>query len=107
MLFAILLVVSTLILSGLSIMDATQDSSAELRESTGAGFTMGTDGQLTDKILDKISLINGVDSIDNAHSESYAEYKSIDGKSLNIKTDEFVMEERKGFEHAGKLQSNI
>ena len=40
LLFVILLVVSTLVLSGLSIMDAAGDSSAELRESTGASFTV-------------------------------------------------------------------
>ena len=40
LLFVILLVVSTLVLSGLSIMDAAGDSSAELRESTGTSFTV-------------------------------------------------------------------
>ncbi|MGL6200411.1 MAG: ABC transporter permease [Lachnospiraceae bacterium] len=77
LLFVILLAVSTLVLSGLSIMDAASDSSAELRESTGASFTIkpnyetgtrsGTDSsylmtqeQINEGTVNEIMKIDGV-----------------------------------------------
>lgn len=98
LLFVILLVVSTLVLSGLSILDATGDSSAELRESTGTSFTMGRNlstatksnsgnsfvyqqEYITDEMIEKISKIDGIKGY-NAKIEGYLELQNADGDRL-------------------------
>ena len=95
LLFMILLIVSTLTLSGLSIMDAAGNSSAELRESTGTSFTMernlstatrSNSGNtfvyqqeyITDEMLEKISEIDGIKGY-NAKTEGYLELQNSDG----------------------------
>ncbi|MGL6200413.1 MAG: ABC transporter permease [Lachnospiraceae bacterium] len=87
LLFVILLVVSTLVLSGLSIMDAAGDSSAELRESTGASFTVQgkmdetaksqvgnntyeyKQSYLSDDMIQKIAAVDGIKDF---NSETYS-----------------------------------
>ncbi|MGL6200410.1 MAG: ABC transporter permease [Lachnospiraceae bacterium] len=98
LLFVILLVVSTLVLSGLSIMDAAGDSSTELRESTGASFTMernlstatkSNSGNtfvyqqeyITDEMIEKISEIDGIKGY-NAKKECIPDIQDINGKNL-------------------------
>lgn len=95
LLFVILLVVSTLVLSGLSIMDAAGDSSAELRESTGTSFTMernlstatrSNSGNnfvyqqeyIADEMIEKISDIDGIKGY-NAKIGGYLELQNLDG----------------------------
>lgn len=78
LLFAILLIVSTFVLSGLSVMDASEDTSTELRGTTGASFRMernlatgGSNNQgggmsfntqeyVTDKMMEDIAAIDGI-----------------------------------------------
>lgn len=106
----VLAIISILMLTCISIRSATKTAELNVRQSLGGKYMInakGTDGQLTNKVLNQISLINGVEKITNAHSESYAEYKASDGTPLEIKTDPSVVEKPDGFEHAGKLQSNM
>jgi len=110
LLFFVLLVISTLILTCFAIRSATDTAALNVRESLGGSFTLNakrTDGQLTGHVLDQIAAIPGVEKVDNARSESYAEYKSTDGMSLEVKTEGALMGAIDGFEHAGKLQSNV
>ena len=110
LIFFVLLIISTLVLTCLSIRSATNTAVLNVRESLGGSYTLnakGTDGQLTNSILDQIAQIDGVERIDNARSESYAEYKTSDGVSLEVKKDAAFDDMTKGFEHAGKLQSNL
>lgn len=98
LLFVILLLVSTLIVSGLSILEASEDSSAELRKSTGASFTMERDlssatrsssgntfiyqqEYITDEMLKEIAEIDGIKSY-NAKIEGYLNLKKLDGTDL-------------------------
>lgn len=110
LIFFVLLIISTLVLTCLSIRSATNTAVLNVRESLGGSYTLnakGTDGQLTNSILDQIAQIDGVERIDNAHSESYAEYKTADDVSLAVKKEAAFDDMTKGFEHAGKLQSNL
>ncbi|MGL6200412.1 MAG: ABC transporter permease [Lachnospiraceae bacterium] len=98
LLFVILLVVSTLVLSGLSIMDAAGDSSAELRESTGTSFTMERNlstatksnsgntfiylqERITDEMIKEISNIDGIKSY-NVKIEGRLGLQDLDGTNL-------------------------
>lgn len=106
----VILIISILLLTSITIHSATKTAQLNVRQSLGGKYIInakGTEGQLTNTILDKIALINGVEGITNAHSESYAEYKASDGTLLDTKTDPSIIEKPKGFEHAGKLQSNM
>lgn len=77
MIFSIILAVSTLVLSGLAILDAQEAKSTELRGTTGASFSVsrnlstggwssGTNGSystqeyLKDEMLEKIAQVNGI-----------------------------------------------
>lgn len=110
LLFLVLLIMSILILTCLSIRSATETAELNVRESLGGTYSIAakrTKGQITYDVLDKISKIKGVKKIENGHSESYAEYKSQDGNKLETKTTDSDIEDIKGFEHVGKLQSNM
>ncbi|MGL6200409.1 MAG: ABC transporter permease [Lachnospiraceae bacterium] len=110
LIFFVLLIISTLVLTCLSIRSATETAVLNVRQSLGGSYTLnakGTDGQLTDTILEQIAKIDGVERIDNARSESYAEYKTADGTPLEVKKDASFDDMTEGFEHAGKLQSNL
>lgn len=99
LLLFILFVVSTLTLSGLSIVDATTDSSNQLRESTGTGFTMKQNldtaskqtignttsynqEHITDDMIKKIVEIDGIKGY-NAKQLSVPSLQSADGKDLD------------------------
>jgi len=104
LLFVILLIVSTLTLSGLSIMDATKDTSAELRESTGTSFTMEQNMEtatrigegnsyllqqeyITDEMVSKISKIDGISGNDASYGGqkvARAELQDIKGHKLDL-----------------------
>lgn len=110
LIFFVLLIISTLVLTCLSIRSATNTAVLNVRQSLGGSYTLnakGTDGQLTNAILKQIALIDGVERVDNARSESYSEFKTTDGIGLEVKKDGAFDDMTKGFEHAGKLQSNL
>lgn len=99
LLLFILVVVSTLTLSGLSIINATTDSSEQLRESTGAGFTMEPNlssatketignttsykqEHITEEMINKISNIDGIKGY-NAKQLTVPSLQNAEGKDLD------------------------
>lgn len=108
-LFIIFLCVSTLILSGFTILDASEDTSKELRESTGSGFTLKQnlanaskkqlksgsymleqDG-ISEKMLRDIALIDGIKGY-NAKSNSIPDLQDDQkkGRSTIVFSDMFA-----------------
>ena len=99
LLFAILLLVATFVLSGLSVMEASENTSTELRGTTGASFTVernlatgsmnniggGTSiiqqEFLNDEMIDKILKIDGITAY-TAKNYGYYDLKDPIGQSL-------------------------
>ncbi len=108
LMFCILLVVSTLILTCLAIQSATDIAALNIRKSLMGSFTINakqTDAPLDDSVVTEILNTDGLTSNYNLRSYFYAEYRSTDGKALEITTDG-AMEVPAGYEHAGKIVSN-
>ena len=93
LMFFILLIVSTMILTCLSIRSATNTAALNIRKSLMGGFTINA----THTILK----IPGVKDY-NLRSYYLAEYRDISGNKLLINTDDSVPPS-KGQEHSGKL----
>ena len=101
LLFAILLLVATFVLSGLSVMEASENTSTELRGTTGASFTVernlatgsmnniggGTSiiqqEFLNDEMIDKILKIDGITAY-TAKNYGYYDLKDTSGQSLQM-----------------------
>ena len=67
LLFALLVFIVTLVLSGLAIADAQEEQSEELRGVTGASFTVNANNgytlqPVTDEMIEEIAAIDGVES---------------------------------------------
>lgn len=111
LLLIILTVISTLVLSGLSILNTTKDSSAKLRESTGSGFSITPNletatkkatkdansfdyeqEQINNDMLNKILKVNGVKGY-NSKYIAVPSIQALDGKNLEtvVYTDIFDM----------------
>lgn len=108
LMFCILLIVSTLILTCLSIQSATNTAALNIRKSLMGSFTINAkhiDTQLEDSVVAEVLNTNGMTSNYNLRSYYQAEYLGIDGQALKITTDGAV-EMPEGYEHAGKVVSN-
>lgn len=104
LMFFILLIVSTMILTCLSIRSATNTAALNIRKSLMGGFTINAthiDNFLDKNIVDTILKIPGVKDY-NLRSYYLAEYRDISGNKLLINTDDSVPPS-KGQEHSGKL----
>ncbi len=67
LIFCLLLSITTLVLSGLAIVDAQEEQSEELRGVTGASFTVTANNgytlnPVTDEMIDEIAAIDGIES---------------------------------------------
>ncbi len=106
--FFILLIVSTLILTCISIQTATNTTALNIRKSFAGSFTINaknTEGQLMDSVIEDILSIDGIVSQYNLRCYYYAEYKNLEGEILNV-TSEGAAEIIEGYENAGKVVSN-
>ena len=113
LLFAIFLVVGTLVVSGISIQSASEQAAANLRRSLGGGFFMKenhndqskferrevgggnyamvyTGESLTKEIADKVAAVPGVSGY-NAENIGPANLKTLDGDYLKLKSIEGSM----------------
>lgn len=109
LLFFILLVMAVLILLCLSIGSAVDTARLNVRESLGGGYSIDAQyakTKITDQVLNAISGIDGVKGVDNAYSASYAQFQSPRGSNLKIRQNEDI-ENPPGFEHVGRIQSNL
>lgn len=109
LMFLLLLVMGTMILTCFSIQTAMQDAALNVRQSLKGSFTVdakATCGQLTSTVVDEILKTPGVKPSYNARSNGYAEFRSEDGNPLKVLT-EGAFQVVEGFEHAGKLQANV
>ncbi len=105
LMFLLLLVMGTLILTCLSIQTATNTAALNVRESLMGSFTVdakSAQGQLTQNVVDEILKIPGVKESYNGRSSNYAEFLSQDGENLEVLT-EGAFQVVEGFEHAGRL----
>lgn len=108
LMFLILLVISTLILTCLAVQSATRTAALNIRKSLMGGFTvnaMHTGTLLDDSAVSHILETSGMNARYNLRSYFYAEYRGKDGKKLKLKT-EGAANITKGFEHVGKIAAN-
>ena len=108
LMFCILLIVSTLILTCLSIQSATNTAALNIRKSLMGSFTINAkhfDTQLEDYIVSEIINTDGITSNYNLRSYYHAEYRGMDGQALKTISDG-AAEVPEGYEHAGKIVSN-
>jgi len=108
LMFCILLIISTLILTCLSIQAATDTAALNIRKSLMGSFTINAkhiDMQLGDNVVSEILNTNGITPNYNLRSYYHAEYRSLDGQTLEITTDG-AAEVPEGYEYAGKIVSN-
>lgn len=107
-LFLLLLVMTTLMLTCLSIQSATDIVNANIKKALLGFFTINAkqlDGGITEESLEKIISVNGLSGRYTLRSYTYASYYSADGKSLEIKS-EGASEIPEGYEHAGRIVAN-
>lgn len=112
LMFFILLIISTLILTCLSIRSATDTAALNIRKSLMGGFTINAthiDDFLNKNIVDNILKIPGITDY-NLRSYYLAEYRDTRGNKLLINTEDSVPPSP-GKEHSGKIiatsQSNL
>ncbi|WP_058304363.1 ABC transporter permease [Gorillibacterium timonense] len=108
LIFSILLIVSTLLLTCLAIRTATSVTALNIRKSLMGSFTINAkqlDMQLEDSVVTEILNIDGLTTHYNLRSYFRADYRSLDGQALEITTDG-ALDVPKGYEHAGKIISN-
>ena len=108
LLFALLLIMATLILTCTSIQVATDTAALNVRQSLKGGFTINakaTDGQLTEGVVQQILSKDGVKPDYNARANAYGEYRSDKGTPLTVRT-QGAFQVVAGFEHAGKLMAD-
>lgn len=108
LMFFILLISSTLILTCLAIQSATDTAALNIRKSLMGSFTVNAkhmDSQLMDSAVTGILNTEGLTSNYNLRSYFEAVYYSTDGQALKI-TDDGAKEVPEGYEHAGKIVSN-
>lgn len=108
LMFFILLIIATLILTCLAIQSATDTAALNIRKSLMGSFTINAkhiDSQLEEDVVTGILNLDGLTSNYNLRSYYHAEYQSMAGQLLEIATDGAV-EVPEGYEHAGKIVSN-
>lgn len=108
LMFLILLIISTLILTSLSIHSATNTAALNIRKSLMGGFTINAkhlDTLLDSSVVTEILNHPGMNNYFNLRSYSIAEYQNMDGKKLETKRDG-ALNNSIGFEHSGKLVSS-
>ncbi len=109
LLLGLLLGMSTLVLTCYAIRSAANTAALNVRQSLKASFSIdckATDHQLNEGIMNQILSIDGIKQNYNARSNSYAEYRDTNGTPLSVLT-EGAFDVVNGFEHAGKIMSDI
>lgn len=104
LMFLILLIISTMILTCLSIRSATEQAALNIRKSLMGSFTVNAthlDDFLEESTVNNILKIPGVSKY-NLRSYYNAEYRNVNGEKLNIKINDTMLPS-KGFEHVGKI----
>lgn len=105
LMFCILLIVSTLILSCLAIRSATDTAAFNIRKSLMGYFTVNgkhLDNMLEEDVVDKALDLPGMAPRYNLRSYFLGEYRDGGGGQLTTKT-EGAAPALKGYEHAGKM----
>ena len=105
LIFCILLIVSTLILTCLAIRSATDTAALNIRRSLMGYFTLNAkhlDNMLEGDAAAAILDLPGIAPRYNLRSYFHAEYRDRDGGKLKTKT-EGAAPATKGYEHAGKM----
>ena len=107
LIFLVLFITSTLILTGLAIRSSTNLAALNTRQAFMGGFTINAthmEQLLEDSTLEEILKEEGLLSKYNLRSYYYGEYQNLNGEKLETNTQDASVNER--YVHAGKVISN-